>query len=502
MPFLRQKNGPNKGQKVEIKDQPLSMGRDPNCGIEILDKGASRLHAEVFRIGEMCFIRDLDSRNGTFVNDAKIEEELLREGDRIQIGATVLVFEGGDGTDLDVEFSEESVGNTLELRLEDLTSLNVGEGDGSEARRLRSFYRLSRVLTEVREEQELIDKVLPFVCAETNADTAYLFARDSEKGNFTPVGTYSRSDAKTGKVSRTIIRRAVQEKRALMTSDATQDNRFSARDSIVLKQIHSVICVPFSVSGELSGVLYLASDTPADVFTEDELELAAAMSDQIGVSISNLRVRQEQREQLMSTIRVLVRASEMRDPTSAGHSERVAAYSLAIGRELKLRRDRLENLQLAAFLHEIGKLALGGDSLYGVGRPHDGEAKPETEAQKIVGATLEIVKDMRCFSVVEEAIRYQLEHHDGSGPEAMVGEKIPLAARIIAVADYFDRKANAVREGARDTLLKEAVVDLNRQAGKLFDENVVKALLIAHRKKTLHASLDEQVAAVRSETEE
>ena len=82
MPRVRVKNGPAKGSTFDIGEEPLSIGREPTCGIQVLDKGASRNHAEIFRIGEMCFIRDLDSRNGTYVNDTKIEEELLREGDR------------------------------------------------------------------------------------------------------------------------------------------------------------------------------------------------------------------------------------------------------------------------------------------------------------------------------------------------------------------------------------------------------------------------------------
>jgi response regulator RpfG family c-di-GMP phosphodiesterase/pSer/pThr/pTyr-binding forkhead associated (FHA) protein len=487
MPRVRVKNGPAKNSCYDVVDKPLSLGREPTCDIQIMDKGSSRNHAELFRIGEMCFIRDLESRNGTFVNEVKIDEELLREGDRIQIGATILVFETGDAPAENdgLEFSEEAVGNTLELRLEDLSAMNVGEGDGGEAKRLRGIYRLGRILAEEKDEAGLIEKVLPFVAGELNADCAYLFTRDAVKGNIVPIGTFSRSGKKGGKISRSIIRRAIQEKRALLTSDAMQDDRFSARDSIMLKQIHSVICVPLAVTGDLSGVLYLAGNSPSDVFNEEDLELSAAMADQIGLAISHLRVQETQRENLMSTIRVLVRAAEMKQPSARGRSERIANYALAIGRRMRMTPLQLESLQLAALLHNIGLLAEDDETVAEKYREKDGREFSQAERQ--VRFSLDIVRDMACFSAIEDGVRYQLEFNDGSGPEGMKGENIPLSARIVAVASEFDRLITTPTGISEVEALKQAVIELGRQSGRKFDEDVVKALLVAHRNDELVA---------------
>lgn len=497
MPRVRLKNGPAKGQTFEISDAPLNVGRDPTCTIQVVDKGASRNHSEIFRIGEMCFIRDLESRNGTYVNESKIDEELLREGDRIQIGGTLLVFESADRpgseNDSDVEFSEEDPGNTLELRIEDLSAINVGEGDGNEARRLRAIYRCGRIIAEESEEKALIDKVLPFVAEQTRADCGYLFTRDSQTGNIVPIGTWSAKERRSGKVSRSIIRRAIQEKRALLTSDAMQDNRFSARDSIMLKEIHSVICVPLSVGGDLSGVLYLASDNPGNVFSEEELELTAAIADQIGLAISHLRIQRSQREYLMSTIRVLVRAAEMRDPSQRGRSERIAQYAVAIGRQMNMTSAQLDSLQLAALLHDIGKIAEACQTC----PPDEAAETPAVpEDRRLVEQTLDVVREMALFPQIEEAIKYQLERNDGSGPAKMSGKEIPLSARVLAVASFYDSKVNANdTDQSASALLKDAVVEIGRQAGRIFDEDVVKALLIAHRNGTLYAALDESTDA-------
>ena len=100
MPNLRVKLGNQKGQIFEFQEKPIVVGRDPGEGIAFLDASASRRHAEFFQVGEMCFVRDLGSKNGTFVNDQKVDEELLKEGDKIRVGETVLVFEKGGGSHL------------------------------------------------------------------------------------------------------------------------------------------------------------------------------------------------------------------------------------------------------------------------------------------------------------------------------------------------------------------------------------------------------------------
>ena len=94
MVILRVKIGKEKGKVYELQPDRLLMGRAPSGDVQILDQGASRKHAEILKVGELYFIMDLGSRNGTFVNMKMISETVLRIGDQIQIGNTTLVFEG------------------------------------------------------------------------------------------------------------------------------------------------------------------------------------------------------------------------------------------------------------------------------------------------------------------------------------------------------------------------------------------------------------------------
>src|SRR5262245_41482691 len=93
MPFIRVKTGPNQGRVFEVKDDVITLGRDESQTIQILDQGVSRTHAEIFRLGGLCFVRDLNSTNGTFVNNIKVMEEALKPGDEMLIGRTILSFE-------------------------------------------------------------------------------------------------------------------------------------------------------------------------------------------------------------------------------------------------------------------------------------------------------------------------------------------------------------------------------------------------------------------------
>ena len=484
MPRIRVTNGPERGTAREIDAEPLTLGRDPSCRLVINDKGASRHHAQFFRIGEMCFIRDLESRNGTFVNDARVTEEMLRDGDRIQIGATVLVFEAfvamGDSPAGGFEYVEDDGLSALELSLEDLSVANVGEGgDPMAGRHLRALIRLGRLLAAEPEETALLAKALPFVGEALHAAGAYIFIRDPLKGTITPLGTWDRGgERQGGQISRTIIRRAIQDQRALMTGDAMRDQRFSSHDSILIKKIHSVICAPLSCGVGRPGVLYIPGGGDQASFTEDELELAAAMADQIGLALSYQRARARESEQMLSAVRALIRASEQAAPGDLkGHSERLAAYAGAIGRQLQLPPEELKILQLAALLHHSGRLSI---------------SSARRSDEELAMATLSIVGEMSCREAVEPAIRNSREAFDGSGPEGLRGAHIPLTARILKVAHMFEMRTREAPPEAVSEELAAAVADIGKLAGVLYDPEAARALARAHEAGTLYQTLDEQ----------
>ena len=482
MPGIRVKNGPSQGQTFAIGDQPLTIGRDEACDLALQDKGASRKHAEIFKIGDMCFIRDLDSKNGTFVNDNRIGEEMLRDGDRIQIGGTIIVFEplaGGRSED-ELDFTEDELEAFYELRLEDLTAVNVGEGDASSEIHLRALYRLSRLVASEETEEELVKKALAFIAETLRADGAYLFGRDPQKGGVITLGSHVPKGGRSGQLSRTIIRKVLQDRRALLVTDAMRDDRFSSNESVMRHNIHAVICAPVSLQDGAESALYLAGDDPAISFNEQELELVAAMADQIGLGLSNMASKLKRREYMLSAVRMLLKAADAAHPGIQPANERLAAYMRAIGRAMGLGPEIIERLQLAAMLHNYSDM---------LGRGAD-----RTEEER-TAETVDLLSSETFFPEIEDIVAYQLERYDGSGPKGLLGSELPLEARIFQVAKDLLAKTGDKFDPDQ---LAGAVSAIAAQSGTAYDREVIKGLEEAEKAGSLALSLEEQWRQRRS----
>jgi putative nucleotidyltransferase with HDIG domain len=170
----------------------------------------------------------------------------------------------------------------------------------------------------------------------------------------------------------------------------------------------------------------------------------------------------------------LSRAIEARDPYTRGHSTRVTAIAEAIARRLGWDEERLELLQLGGPLHDVGKLGVSEEVLAKPGRLDDAELAQIREHPKLGARILLRVAALR------GALPYVLYHHerwDGGGyPTGRVGERIPLEARVLAVADAFD--AMTSDRPYRPALDRdEAVAEVARCAGTQFDPEVVRVFL-------------------------
>jgi putative nucleotidyltransferase with HDIG domain len=184
-----------------------------------------------------------------------------------------------------------------------------------------------------------------------------------------------------------------------------------------------------------------------------------------------------------SVVRAIADALEAKDEHVYGHARRVSGYATAIGRYLQLDEEKLEQISMAAFLHDIGKIGTPDNLLlkptaltdeeHAVMRLHS-----ERGARMLAG-----VPDMED---VTSAVRHHHEHFDGSGyPESLKGEQIPLAARIILVADALTNP-----RPFREALDHEAAIEqLKKGAGERFDPVVVEAFCGLERLAKIRRSI-------------
>jgi putative nucleotidyltransferase with HDIG domain len=184
----------------------------------------------------------------------------------------------------------------------------------------------------------------------------------------------------------------------------------------------------------------------------------------------------ETEEAYVGAIRALALALDARDPYTAGHSERVSAVSVAIGRQMNLGADDLEVLRLGALLHDIGKIGISDAVLRKPG-PLTREEFALIEQHPIVGAR--ILRSVRFLAPHLPIVELHHERPDGKGyPHRLRGNEIPLLARIVRVADAFDAMTSArAYRPARGRA--EAMRELWQCAGPQFDAEVVHALSLA-----------------------
>ncbi|MGQ9630899.1 MAG: HD-GYP domain-containing protein [bacterium] len=181
----------------------------------------------------------------------------------------------------------------------------------------------------------------------------------------------------------------------------------------------------------------------------------------------------------LETLESFARLLELKDSYTAGHSERVKEYALMIGREMGLSREELKTLEKAGKFHDIGKVIVSNTSLRKNG-PLSPVEQAEMRLHSTVGAS--VLESLEFLRGSTDIIRYHHERYDGDGyPEGLAGEKIPLGARIMAVADAYD--AMTSKRAYRDALPKEeAIREILRHTGTQFCEEVVEAFVRALKK--------------------
>ena len=166
----------------------------------------------------------------------------------------------------------------------------------------------------------------------------------------------------------------------------------------------------------------------------------------------------------------LAEAIEAKDPYTKGHCGRVAAYSLVLAQESGYPKDGLETLEFGAFLHDIGKIGIRDSVLLKPG-PLDEQEWLHMRSHPVKGC--EIASQIEMLTPIMAAVRNHHERWDGTGyPDELAGAKIPLSARIVAIADAYDAMATD-RPYKRALPLEDCESLLRKNAGVMYDPALV-----------------------------
>ncbi|MBF0281654.1 MAG: bacteriohemerythrin [Zetaproteobacteria bacterium] len=195
----------------------------------------------------------------------------------------------------------------------------------------------------------------------------------------------------------------------------------------------------------------------------------------VGIDISKQAVAEkESQEALLGVVSAVAKSLEIRDPYTAGHQQRVAEISVAVGEKIGLSAHQLEGLRLGASIHDIGKLGIPAEMLMKPARLTDSEyviIKMHAQTGR------EILKDIKFPWPIVQIVSQHHERMDGSGyPLGLVGEEILLEARIVAVSDVFE--AISSHRPYRAALgVGKAIEELQENRGVLYDAQIVDILI-------------------------
>ncbi len=197
----------------------------------------------------------------------------------------------------------------------------------------------------------------------------------------------------------------------------------------------------------------------------------------MGLMKSNLSQRSKRSEEFfLNIIETLAVTIDERDEYTHGHSRRVTAMALHLGAKMGLMFKDLQQLKLAALLHDIGKIGISDSVLLKPGKLTGDEFSQKEEHPEKGARILERMRDGRIVEVIK-CVRNHHERYDGTGyPDSLKGDEIPLFARIVAVADSYDAMTSD-RPYQEAMTTQDAVAEVVKEAGKQFDPEVVSAFV-------------------------
>ena len=312
MPSLFVVRGRDQGRHFQLSQSVLRLGREAGSDIQLFDSEASRMHAEV-RVQQdgTWELLDLNSSNGTRVNGDVVSTHVLRSGDRVEIGETLMIFTGaGQPNEMDAAHGIDIVLKSQEDGSRIVSSLSSAGADSqlipgpsSESetdRSLEVMYLTAIAVGRTDDLNELLNRILTLVFDWVEADRGCVMLRDPDTRLLQPAARCDRAglEAKDRRISisHTILDFVLEKKEGVRTSNARDDSRFDAAASIVQAGVREALCVPLQGRYDIVGAIYVDTYTsPGKLvesghqlkFTDDHLRLITAIGHQAALAIED-----------------------------------------------------------------------------------------------------------------------------------------------------------------------------------------------------------------------
>ena len=302
--------GKHADRAYQLDRDEFVLGRHPGCDLILAADGASRKHARILRRGEDFLIEDLGSTNGTFVNAQRVGKAVLKDADIIKIGTAILTFslsdvpERGDGSQSVVSMrplgsDKTSILDAIDARNYDITAEAPALGAEEQLKRVSNRLKIVNKINEAISGSLDLDSILKMILDDlfsvyVQAERGFILLLDEDSGAPVPKAVKHRHRPKdeTITLSSTIINHAIENQKALLSVDASADQKFASAMSVADHDIHSVMCAPLIFKEHILGVIYIDTTNPKAEFAADDLSLLTAIGLQAAVAINTARQHQ------------------------------------------------------------------------------------------------------------------------------------------------------------------------------------------------------------------
>jgi len=310
------------GQKYKLNQPKMVMGRHPDCEI-VIDAGAvSRQHAQIILADDNFYIEDLQSRNGTYVNDRRIEgRKLLCHADSLRICDVAFRFEDDvflkkqAATARDTGFAID-IGSSQSVVIDDdrdapsgskmMTKIEVSDTarmrlDTNPITKLKAVLEITRSLGRSLSIDDVLPKVLDslFIIF-PQADRGFIVLTEGDEGRLIPKAVKFRRPNEDDeiRISRTIVDEVMSSKEAILSADAATDSRFQMSQSVADFRIRSMMCAPLLDSeGNAQGVIQIDTLNQTSRFRGEDLEVLSGVTAPAGLAVENAQLHEDQLKQ-------------------------------------------------------------------------------------------------------------------------------------------------------------------------------------------------------------
>ncbi|MDD3627459.1 MAG: GAF domain-containing protein [bacterium] len=371
--------------------------------------------------------------------------------------------------DDDTEGFIKTIANQVSTVIQNNMFFNKAKYQIQEFKLLRRIFKTLQITMTLK---EVLNKICDFVTDELGIDTCSILLYDDKTDLLVLKATKGFPqewiDFETLRIGEGLIGWCAKYKEEVVVSDAQKDPRFIHKIGDFIDRNSSFLGHPILYKTKLIGVLVGQTLNPYE-FSSNEIHTFGLIADEISLFIEKAKLFNELKDMYTKIIRIFSDIIEIQNPEISGHCDRVARYANLLSQSLELEDNFAEQIRIASYLHDLYKLGLDIDDLQ-----KKGKIKIENEyIQKREIIFDKIIDPFNLPEVVKSAIYNLHENFDGTGkPQGLKGGDIPLEARILSVANWFD-KISYPTEKKESASIQKGFEYLEKNKGKIFDPVIV-----------------------------